>query len=168
MHKYVELARGSIREYVLNKVKLSPPVPLPEEMKQKAGLFVCIKIGGNLRGCIGTIEPCRSNIAEEIIYNAVSAATRDSRFSPLVKEELGGIAVSVDILSASEKVGSTDELDPKIYGLVVSAGEKRGILLPDLEEVDTPMQQIAICRRKGSIGEDEEVTLERFTVKRYK
>lgn len=168
MHKYVELALASIREYVLKGARLSPPDPLPEEMKRKAGLFVCIKTGGNLRGCIGTIKPYRPNIAEEIIANALSAATRDSRFQPMVKEELDDITVSVDILSISEKVDEMDELDPKIYGLIVSAGERMGILLPDLEGVDTPIQQIAICKRKGNIEENEEVTLERFRVKRYK
>lgn len=168
MHKYVELALASIREYVLNGITLSPPASLPEDMKQKAGLFVCIKTGGSLRGCIGTIKPCQPNMAEEIIANATSAATRDSRFEPLNKEELDDITVSVDILSASEKIGGVGELDPKIYGLIVSAGGKKGILLPDLEGVDTPRQQIAICRSKGGMEESEEVTLERFTVKRYK
>ncbi|GMT42005.1 MAG: AmmeMemoRadiSam system protein A [bacterium] len=168
MHPHVELALGTIREYVSSGARPPLPDPLPGDMKLKAGVFVCIKINGELRGCIGTIEPSRSNLAEEIMDNAVSAAVSDGRFDPLEKKELENIEVSVDVLSAPEKVIGVGGLNPEVYGIIVSAGKKKGLLLPDLKGVDTPRQQIEICRRKGEIGEDEDIELYRFTVKRYR
>ncbi|MFQ5431346.1 MAG: AmmeMemoRadiSam system protein A [Nitrospinota bacterium] len=168
MHSYVELALRAIREQVKNKKRLQPPDPLPEEMKDRAGAFVCLKIKNRLRGCIGTIEPSQDNLADEIISNAISASTHDSRFDPLAPDEIDDIEVTVDVLSEPEPVGSLSDLDPKIYGLIVKSGLKRGLLLPDIEGVDDAEQQLSICRRKGGIGDDEEVSLQRFTVTRYR
>ena len=141
---------------------------MPEEMRGRAGAFVCLKINSKLRGCIGTIEPLQDNLATEIIINAISASTRDSRFDPLTVDELDDIEVTVDVLSEPEPVGSLSDLDPKIYGLIVTSGQKRGLLLPDIETVETVEQQLSICRRKGNIGDDEELSLQRFTVTRYR
>lgn len=168
MHSCVELALRAIREQVTNQKRLEPPGPLPEEMKKKAGAFVCLKIKNRLRGCIGTIEPSQENLAEEIISNAISASIRDSRFDPVTQGELDDIEVTVDVLSRPEPVGSIKDLDPKLYGLIVTSGLKRGLLLPDIEGVDTAERQLSICRAKGNIGDDEEVTLQRFTVTRYR
>ena len=168
MHSCVELALRAIREQITNQNRLEPPETLPEEMRGRAGAFVCLKIKNRLRGCIGTIEPSQDNLANEIIINAISASTRDSRFEPLTVDELDEIEVTVDVLSEPEPVDNLSELDPKIYGLIVTSGLKRGLLLPDIESVENVEQQLSICRRKGNIGDEEEVSLQRFTVTRYK
>lgn len=165
---YVRLARKTIEEYVGKGQKIKVPEELPEEMYSgKAGVFVSIKEDGKLRGCIGTIQAVRSSIAEEIIENAISAAAKDSRFSPVEPEELGRLVISVDVLGSMESIDSPDELDVKKYGVVVTKGFKRGLLLPNLEGGDTVEEQIGIAKRKAGIGEEEKVQLERFEVVRH-
>lgn len=161
-----QLARETIESYIRRRKLPSTFKPFPE-MNEKAGVFVCIKIGGQLRGCIGTFEPCRHNVAEEIMTNAVSTATRDPRFFPVNEEELPDLEYSVDILTAPEPVKSVEELDARKYGVIVESGGRRGLLLPDLEGVDTPEEQINICRQKAGIRPHEPVKLYRFQVKRY-
>jgi len=168
VHSCVELALRAIREHVTNQTTLEPPDPLPEEMKRRAGAFVCLKIHNRLRGCIGTTAPSQENLAKEIISNAISAATRDSRFDPLTSDELDDIVVTVDVLSEPEAISGLSGHDPKAYGLIVTSGLKRGLLLPDIEGVDDAQQQLSICRRKGNIDDGEEVSLQRFTVTRYR
>ena len=166
--EYVRLARKSLESYIIGREIIDTPTDLPEEMlKEQAGAFVSIHKGGNLRGCIGTFLPTRDNIAEEIIYNAISASTRDPRFRPIEAEELPFLEINVDILSAPEKIASKDELDVKKYGVIVTKGLKRGLLLPDLEGVDTVDEQIAIAKQKAGIKEDEKVELQRFEVVRH-
>jgi AmmeMemoRadiSam system protein A len=131
-------------------------------------VFVSIHKLGGLRGCIGTFEPREDNVAEEIIANAVSSASRDPRFPPIAPEELKDLDYSVDVLTAPEPVKSQDQLDPKKYGCIVECGYRRGLLLPDLEGVDTADYQVSICRQKAGIAPDEPVNLYRFQVKRYK
>ena len=133
----------------------------------RAGVFVSIKKEGRLRGCIGTIQAVRQSIAEEIIENAISAASRDPRFSPVKTEELDWLTVSVDVLGDTEKIDSPDKLDVRRYGVVVTKGYKRGLLLPNLEGVDTVEEQIAIAKQKAGIGEHDKVELERFEVVRH-
>jgi len=129
--------------------------------------FVSLKKKGNLRGCIGTFIPTQENIAQEIIKNAISAAVDDPRFSPVTISELGDLTISVDVLSPPEEISDISELDPKKYGVIVSSGYKKGLLLPDLEGVDTAEEQVDIARRKAGIYPDEKVKLYRFEVKRY-
>lgn len=165
---YVRLARETIEEYVRTGRKIKVPEGLPAEMYHKrAGTFVSIKKEGRLRGCIGTIQPVRNSIAEEIIENAVSAAVRDPRFSPIEPEELCKLVISVDVLGDTQRIDSPDELDVKRYGVVVTKGMRRGLLLPNLEGVDTVKEQIAIAKQKAGIGKHEEVRLERFEVVRH-
>lgn len=167
-HPLVDLARKAIEVFIREDgLIFESPSSLTEEMKQKAGVFVSLHKAGDLRGCIGTFAPTQENVAKEIIVNAISAATRDPRFSPVEEEELDDLEISVDVLSAPEPVKDISELDAKKYGIIVSAGSRRGLLLPDLEGVDTPEQQIAICRRKAGISEKEPVQLFKFVVKRY-
>ncbi|MFA5367195.1 MAG: AmmeMemoRadiSam system protein A, partial [Dehalococcoidia bacterium] len=135
---------------------------------EQAGVFVSLKIGGNLRGCIGTFAPERKTVAEEIMANAVRSATRDPRFPAVSPDELASLEYSVDVLTAPEPVASEAELDPKKYGVIVEAGGRRGLLLPDLEGVDTVQYQIEICRAKAGIPTNMPVKLYRFEVKRYK
>ena len=141
-------------------------------MQLQAGAFVSLHDEkGNLRGCIGTFLPTCDNVALEVIRNAIGAATEDPRFPPLMSEELEGLDVKVDVLSAPEPVSGPDELDAKRYGVIVQSKRdwhKRGLLLPDLEGVDTVDYQIEICRQKAGIAPDEPVKLYRFEVKRYK
>lgn len=166
---YVRLAREAAETYVRTGQKIPVPDHLPKEMyENRAGVFVSLKKEGQLRGCIGTISPVRENIAMEIIENAVSASTNDPRFPEVRPEELERLVYSVDVLGETEEIFSKEELDVKRYGVIVSRGHKRGLLLPNLEGVDTVEDQIAIARRKAGIPEDgKKVRLERFEVVRH-
>jgi len=168
LNQLVELARTAIEVYLKGKRILEPPAELSPEMKEKAGVFVSLKKQGELRGCIGTFAPTTENIAEEIIRNAIESSTRDPRFPPVTLEELPDLEISVDVLTSPLRVNSEKDLDAKKYGVIVKSGMRRGLLLPDLTGVDTPEEQIKICRRKAGIGEGEPVELFRFEVRRYK
>ena len=163
----VKLAKEAVESYVRER-KIIKPAELTPEMKERAGVFVSLKKHGELRGCIGTFEPTMANVAEEIVSNAISSATRDPRFLPVAASELDDLEYSVDILTKPERVKSKNEIDPKKHGAIVECGHRRGLLLPDLEGVDTVDQQIEICRAKGGISDQEPVNLYRFEVKRYK
>jgi AmmeMemoRadiSam system protein A len=166
----VQLARKTIETYVREGRVIKQPEELTPEMQQQAGTFVSLHSpDGELRGCIGTIEPTQDNVALEVIQNAISAATRDPRFPPVRPEELDGLDVKVDVLMPPEPVESLDQLDPKRYGVIVESATdwRRGLLLPDLEGVDTVEYQVDIARRKAFIGPHEPVKLYRFEVKRY-
>lgn len=168
MHPVVELAKKAIKEYVCNGRVIEPPEELTAEMKQRAGVFVSLKKHGQLRGCIGTFMPTTENVAREIIKNAISAATQDPRFPPVSEDELDMIEYSVDILSEPEKVNDLSELDPREYGVIVSKGFRKGLLLPDLEGVDTVQKQLEIAMYKAGIMPDEtDVDIYRFRVTRY-
>ena len=134
---------------------------------QAAGTFVSLHASGQLRGCIGTTGPTAASVAWEIVQNAVSACSRDPRFPPVQADELDSLEYSVDVLGEPEAVGSPSQLDVKQYGVIVSCGRRRGLLLPDLEGVDTVEKQIEIARRKGGISAREPYTLERFQVVRH-
>ena len=165
---FVRLARETVEKYVSERKTPEVPEWATAEMKQeRAGVFVSIHKEGRLRGCIGTFLPTRESIAKEIISNAVSAAVRDPRFDPITPEELKWLEISVDVLSAPERISGTEELDARRYGVIVRSGNRRGLLLPDLPGVDTAEEQVDIARRKGGIRENEPVTLERFTVIRH-
>jgi len=164
---FVQLARKTIGAYIKEGKVLDAPKPTLTEMAGKAGVFVSIKKGGALRGCIGTFLPTAENIAKEIIRNAVAASTEDPRFPPITEGELPDLEISVDVLSAPQKATSVKELDAKRYGVIVTSGSRKGLLLPDLEGVNTPEDQIAVCRRKAGIGDNEPLELMRFEVKRY-
>ncbi|MBC7257740.1 MAG: AmmeMemoRadiSam system protein A [Chloroflexi bacterium] len=170
MHPLVQLARKAISAYVRDRKRIHPPKPdeMTPEMKERAGVFVSIHTkDGALRGCIGTFHPTQPNVAEEVISNAISAATRDPRFYPITPDELDDLDISVDVLTEPEPVESVEQLDAKKYGVIVESGWRKGLLLPDLEGVDTPEEQIDICRRKAGIGPKEPVKLYRFQVRRY-
>ncbi len=165
---YVRLAWQSVENYILEHRIMDIPADIPEELAQRrAGAFVSIHKQGQLRGCIGTISPVRNSLAMEIIENAVSAASRDPRFDPIRPDELKWLEISVDVLGEPEDIASEEQLDVKRYGVIVSKGHRRGLLLPDLEGVDTPRQQVDIARRKAGIGPKEKVNLQRFEVVRH-
>lgn len=167
LHPIAELAKQAVESYVRQGKVLSPG-ELTAEMERRAGAFVSIKKRGELRGCIGTFEPTKANVAEEIVANAIGSATQDPRFTPVVASELDELEYSVDILTAREPVEEVALLDPEKYGVIVECGLRRGLLLPDLEGVDTADQQIEICRAKAGISADEQVKLYRFQVRRHK
>lgn len=166
---YVKLARESLEYYVKNKKLMPVPQGLPEEMySRRAGVFVSLHKDGELRGCVGTVVPQRKNIAEEIIKNAISAGFEDPRFEPVEEYELKDIEYSVDVLTPPQPVKSKQELNPKKYGVIVRKGYRSGLLLPDLEGVDTVEEQISIALRKAGISPDEDYTIEKFEVERHK
>ena len=168
LHPTVRLAKQTVEEYVTQGTVPQPsPDDLTEELRERAGVFVSLHKQGQLRGCIGTFEPTRANVAEEVIANAVSSAIRDPRFPPVSPSELPDLDYKVDILTSPEPVQSEAELDPKRYGVIVASGPRRGLLLPDLEGVNTVEEQIDICRRKAGIRPNEPVTLHRFEVRRF-
>ncbi len=166
---YTSLARYTIETYLAEGQMPPLPQDLPEELSaQRAGAFVSLHKGKMLRGCIGTIGPTKPSLAEEIMENALSAALRDPRFPPLTEEELPGLSLKVDILSEPEQVEGLEELDPQRYGVIVTAGYHRGLLLPNIEGVDTVGQQLEIALHKAGIpqkGVPYEV--QRFEVSRH-
>lgn len=168
MHPYAELARKAIEEYVKNGNVLTPK-EIPPEMQKKAGVFVSLKKHGELRGCIGTFLPCEENIYKEIVRNAIAAATEDPRFYPVQEDDLNDITYSVDVLSEPEKIKDISELDPKRYGVIVAKGYRKGLLLPDLEGVDTVEEQLMITKMKAGIDpSDKDVEIFKFTVERFR
>jgi len=165
---YVKLARASLESYILRREKMKIPEDLPEEMtRTRAGAFVSIHKDGALRGCIGTIGPTTGCVAQEIIDNAISASTRDPRFPAISPDELKYLEINVDVLGEPENIESKEQLDPKRYGVIVSSVGKRGLLLPDLEGIDTVEQQIEIAKQKAGIHRFESVKLQRFEVIRH-
>jgi len=169
MDEYVKLAKYSVENYVKTRRMAKLYDNIPEEMlSQQAGVFVSLKKNGNLRGCIGTIGPTQDSIAEEILEIAVTAAVGDLRFEPVRESELEELVYSVDVLSPPEPVESKELLDQNIYGVIVTSGSKRGLLLPNLEGVDSVDDQISIALRKAGIRPDEDYDLQRFKVVRHK
>jgi MEMO1 family protein len=165
---YVKLARQSLEYYIKNAKPLKRPDNLMDElMNERAGVFVSLKKEGKLRGCIGTIMPTTDCIADEIIQNAISAAVQDYRFSPIEEDELPWLVYDVDVLSKSEPINSIKELDVLQYGVIVSYKGKRGLLLPNLEGVNTPEQQVEIALQKANISPHENYSMERFRVVRH-
>ena len=167
MSPLTRLAQKTVETYV-REGKSPQQEELTSEMKERAGVFVSIHKFGELRGCIGTFEPQKDNAAEETIANAISSATRDPRFPPIAPGELKDLTYSVDVLTTPGLIADKSELDPKKYGVIVEAGWRRGLLLPDLKGVDTVDFQIDICRQKAGIMPNEPIKLYRFEVKRYK
>lgn len=164
---YVRLARESLTHYLMYGDFMDIPSYATDEMvKNKSGVFVSLKKEGQLRGCIGTILPMTENVASEIIRNAVEAGEHDPRFSPVREEELEELDFSVDVLAKPQKA-LREELDPKKYGVIVRSGFKSGLLLPNLEGVDTVDQQLSIVLQKGNISFDEKYTIEKFEVIRH-
>lgn len=169
MHPYVELAKKAVEEYLKQGKKISTPKELPPDMQKKAGVFVSLKKHGELRGCIGTFIPCEENVYKEIVRNAIASATEDTRFYPVQEDELKDITYSVDVLSEPEKIKETSELDPKKYGIIVAKDYRKGLLLPDLEGIDTVDEQLRITKMKAGIDpDDKDVEIFRFTVERFK
>ena len=166
---YVALARLSVETIVRTGKPAKLPEGLPEELlNTTAGAFVSLHEHGDLRGCIGTISATCANVAQEILQNGISACLRDPRFDPVRPEELDFLEYSVDVLGEAEPIDSPEQLDPVRYGVIVTKGWRRGLLLPNLEGVDTVADQLSIAKRKAGISpRDNDVQLERFEVVRH-
>jgi len=169
MNPYVLLAKEAVENYIRDGKIIAPAKDLPEEFfERKSGVFVTIEKDGRLRGCIGTYLPVRDNIGEEIIYNAIAAAVEDDRFGAIKKTELPSLSYTVYFLNKPEKVSDIAELNPKKFGIIVKAGERSGLLLPDLEGVNTVAEQISICCQKGGIVlKQGNVEIYKFTVEKH-
>jgi len=168
MHPLVELAKSAVEHYV-RKGTAAPLTDdeVPTEFAERAGVFVCLKVHGILRGCIGTFHPTEPTIAHETVRNAISAATCDPRFQCVRSSELDDINYTVDVLTPPEPVNDLRELDPKRYGVIIEHGGKKGLLLPDIEGVDTVEYQISIAQQKAGIPSGTDPRIYRFEVKRY-
>ena len=163
------LARLTVETFISTGETIEPSENLPTDLKTRAACFVSLKTrDGELRGCIGTVEPDKDTLAEEIITNAISAATQDPRFSPVRTDELGNLKYSVDVLSAPE-LCRLEDLDPKTFGVIVEVEEgfRRGLLLPNLPGIEDARMQVEIAARKAGIRPDEPVRLFRFRADRY-
>ena len=158
-HPLITVAREALEAYPRS---YTPP-ELPEPYRAPRGVFVTLRKHGQLRGCIGHLAPTQRTLAEEVAAVAVAAGHQDSRFPPVSRDELPELEYEVSLLTPPEPT-TRDQLDPRRYGVIVSSGWRRGVLLPDLDGVDTVDEQIAICRRKAGIGPHEPITLERFQV----
>jgi AmmeMemoRadiSam system protein A len=161
------LAREAVEAHVEGRPAPVWPRPLPPALARRAGVFVTLRRAGQLRGCIGTLQPVRSFLAEEVSAAAVGACSRDPRFTPVTRFELSELSYSVCVLGPLEPIKSELELDPRRYGVVVRNGHRSGCLLPGIESITSPGRQVELARRKGEIGPREAVTLLRFEVERY-
>lgn len=165
---YVALARRAIEANVLGLSKPLIDDTLIEDLRVKrGGVFVSLHKKGYLRGCIGTFRPTTDCIAQEILDNAIHACSQDPRFMPVQADELKELQIKVDVLGPIESITTIDHLDVKRYGVIVTSGRRKGLLLPDIEGVDSVDQQISIALKKAGIAEDEPYTLERFEVVRH-
>jgi AmmeMemoRadiSam system protein A len=164
-----ELARHAIHAYLRERRVARPPAGLAPEVQERAALFVTLLTpDGELRGCIGSLEPTTENLVTETIDRAIAAATADPRFVPVALDEVPGLTIEVSILTPPEPIDSSDALDPRRYGVVVENGGRRGVLLPDLTGIDDPDQQVAVARRKAGIPPSQAVHLSRFEVAKYR
>jgi AmmeMemoRadiSam system protein A len=167
-HPLVRLARDAVEAFVRERRVLEPaPLPLGD-LPRRGSCFVSLKTAdGVLRGCIGAVDPVEPDLPREVVRNAIDAATIDPRFLPVTSEELCGLVYSVDVLAPPEPIGGLHELDPRRYGVIVRSGPRRGLLLPDIEGVDTAEQQVEIARSKALIAPDEPLEMWRFEVQRF-
>jgi len=169
MDQYVQLAKDTVEAYIGRNKTINLPEYLPKELySKKAGVFVTLFNNGDLRGCIGTFEPTKKNIGLEIINNAISAATHDYRFPPITENELSDLNYEVSILSSPEKINDLSELNPNIYGVLVKRNGKSGLLLPDLEGIDTAEKQVSIACQKADIDyPSKDVEVYKFSVEKH-
>jgi AmmeMemoRadiSam system protein A len=165
-----ELARLAVEAFISNGERIEPPAEPKGIMSERAGVFVTLRtVDGDLRGCIGTIEPAYATVAEEIIRNAINAAISDPRFSPVKPNELQSLTYGVDVLAPPEPARGIEDLDPSLYGVIIETldGSRRGLLLPRIAGLDTAEQQWFAVHQKAGIKPGSPVRAERFTVTRY-
>ncbi len=165
----LEVARDSIREAVSSEPsRVAPNAPtLPEPWGDARAVFVTLRRpNGELRGCIGQLAPTHDDLISEVRHCAKGAATSDPRFPAVSPEEMDGLHIEVSVLDQPRRVASRGELDPHRYGVVVRSGQRRGVLLPNVEGVETVEQQLRIACDKAGIGPQDEFEVERFLVRK--
>ena len=167
MHPLVKLASQSVKYFIETGESLPYRDTLTDNFKQKAGTFVTIRNQGSLRGCIGTLSPKYKNLAEEVIRNAIRSANEDPRFDPIEKKELAFLTFSVDVLTPLEKINDLENHNVKQFGLIVRGEGKQGVLLPDLENINSAKQQLEVCLKKGGFKDSDTYRLFRFKVERF-
>lgn len=169
MDKYIELAKLAVDTFFQQRKIIDLPENFPNNFyKEKAGVFVTIYNGFNLRGCIGTYEPTQENLGKEIIANAVAAATKDYRFNSITEEELPSLKYEISILSQPVKIKDKKELDPKKFGILVKSNGKSALLLPDLEGINTVEQQLsAVCQKAGISYPEEKIEIYKFSIEKH-
>lgn len=165
-HPLLKLARIAVETYVREHTIMAVPYPLPADQERPQGVFVSIIANKQLRGSVGTVLPLQPTVAGEVIHNAVAAAVRDPRFSPLRANELSDLDYVIDLIDQPEPIADQNQLDPTQYGVLVRAGRKMGVVLPQIANVATIESQIALALRKAGIGPDDVYRLERFCVQR--
>lgn len=165
-HPLVRLARAAVEAFVRND-RTVEPADLPSDLPDRAGVFVTIRKDGELRGCIGTIEPVCESLAEETIRSAILAATDDPRFPTVAVAELALLSYSVSILDTLELTSGLDDLDPAVFGVVVRSGHRRGLLLPGIAGIDSAEAQVTVARRKAGIPAGAEIELYRFRTRHF-
>jgi len=171
LHPLVKLAAEAIATYLSGQGVIDPPETLFAEMpeaRMRAGVFVCLKREGELRGCVGTTEPAHVTLAVEVIQNAIGSATRDPRFAPVQESELDDLEISVDVLGPAELVLDLSGLDHRRYGIILQSVTRHSVLLPDIDGVNSVAEQMEVARKKAGLGADDPVEIRRFQVKRYK
>ncbi len=165
-----ELARFAVEAFTRDRIVIKPPDDPDGVLATRAGVFVTLTTSdGQLRGCIGTIAPACSNVAEEVIYNAIGAATRDPRFLPVAAIELPELKYGVDVLSPPESARGPEDLEPSVFGVIVETldGKHRGLLLPRIEGINSVEDQWLAVHSKAGIRPGTPVRVERFTVTRF-
>lgn len=162
------LAREAVERYVRTGLAAEPPSDLAPELRHPSGAFVTLRVRGRLRGCVGTVAPARADVAREIVASAIAAACTDPRFPPVQPDELDVLEYEVDIVERLEAVKDVTALEPRLYGILVEAEGRRGVLLPDLPGVDTAEQQVAIAVSKAGLPPEAKVQLHRFRVRRFR
>jgi len=171
MHPLATLAKSAVEGFLIERNTIAPPKSIPQEyLKKMSGVFVTIKKDGELRGCIGTYAPTQENIAQEVIHNAIDAAVNDPRFDPIGPDELTKLSYEIYILDKPETVAWMNNLDPKVYGVIVCSakGRKSGLLLPGLDGIDTIEQQLAVaCQKAGINPNTEKISVFRFRAEKF-
>ncbi|HYL98365.1 MAG TPA: AmmeMemoRadiSam system protein A [Blastocatellia bacterium] len=165
-----ELARLAVEGYISTGVRIPGPLLVEGLLAERAGAFVTLRhISGDLRGCIGTVAPICENLAEEIIHNAISAATRDPRFPEVKPTELDTLLYGVDVLAAPEEISGLDQLDPSRYGIIIETVDesRRGLLLPMIEGIESAEEQWIAVHHKARIRLGSSVRVQRFQVRRF-
>ncbi|QPJ62901.1 MAG: AmmeMemoRadiSam system protein A [Candidatus Nitronauta litoralis] len=166
-HPLVQLARNAIQHHLDSGKKLVPPENIQSSFSKPTGAFVTLYQDGSLRGCIGSLKPQTQSLAEEVVRNAILAATKDPRYDPVSHSEIDGLTIRIEVVTPPEPVDDISNLDPKVDGLIVRSGKKQGVLLPGIEGIETVDQQEKICRSKGGIKNNENVAYSRFRVEQH-
>ncbi len=166
-------ARAAIGE----ALRVSVPVPGGHSALAAPGAtFVTLRSGGELRGCIGSIEAWRP-LGVDVRANAVAAAIRDPRFEPLAAAEYDEIAVEVSLLDRSEPLSAANEaealsqLRPNVDGLILECGRRRATFLPQVwEQLPEPREFLAALKHKAGLPSEfwsADVVLSRYSVAKF-